>query len=83
MIRPEHLEVAAGGPRRTACSAAGDRALISCFQGPVLRVALRDPTGGELVDYSIRSRQRDGVTPGASLWASWKPGAARLLQPDD
>jgi spermidine/putrescine transport system ATP-binding protein len=82
MIRPEHLEVAAEAP------ADGLLGLpVTCtdlvFQGPVLRVALRDPTGGELVDYLDSSRQRYGVIPGASLWASWEPGAARLLQPDE
>ena len=44
---------------------------------------LRDPAGGELVDYLEASRQRPGVVPGAALWVSWEPGAARLLHIDD
>jgi spermidine/putrescine transport system ATP-binding protein len=82
MIRPERLEVAAEEP--------GPGLLgfpVTCtdmvFQGPVLRCALRDPAGGELVDYLEASRQRPGVKPGASLWVSWEPGAARLLDPDE
>jgi hypothetical protein len=52
------------------------------FQGPVRRCALRDPSGGELIDYLEASREAPGVRPGATLWVSWDPDAARLLRPD-
>jgi hypothetical protein len=53
------------------------------FQGAVRRLALRDPAGGELIDYLETSRQPPGVTPGAALWVSWHPDAARLLHAED
>jgi spermidine/putrescine transport system ATP-binding protein len=78
MIRPERLELAAEppGPGRLGLP-------VTCtdlvFQGAVLRCALRDPAGGELVDYLEASRQQPGVRPGAALWASWEVDDARLL----
>jgi spermidine/putrescine transport system ATP-binding protein len=81
MIRPERLELSASapGPGRLGVP-------VTCtdlvFQGAVLRCALRDPAGGELVDYLEASRQQPGVRPGASLWASWETDDARLLHPD-
>jgi hypothetical protein len=47
------------------------------------RCALRDPTGGELIDYLEASRHAPDVVPGAALWVSWQQDAARLLHPDD
>jgi spermidine/putrescine transport system ATP-binding protein len=81
MIRPERLELAAGEPPP------GHLGLpVTCtdlvFQGAVRRCALRDPAGGELIDYLEASRQAPGVHPGASLWVSWEADAARLLHPD-
>jgi hypothetical protein len=52
------------------------------FQGAVRRCALRDPAGGELIDYLEASRHAPDVVPGANLWVSWLPDAARLLHPD-
>jgi spermidine/putrescine transport system ATP-binding protein len=82
MIRPERLEVA---PEEPGPGLLGFP--VTCtdmvFQGPVLRCALRDPSGFELVDYLEATRQRPGVKPGAALWVSWEPGAARLLDPDE
>jgi len=81
MIRPERLEV---GPHEPTADRLG--LPVTCtdlvFQGAMLRCALRDPDGGELIDYLEASRQQPGVKPGASLWVSWEPDAARLLHPD-
>jgi spermidine/putrescine transport system ATP-binding protein len=78
MIRPERLEVAASEPPPERLGLP-----VTCtdlvFQGALLRCALRDPAGGELIDYLEASRQQPGVRPGASLWVSWEPDAARLL----
>ncbi len=81
MIRPERLEV---GPSEPPPDRLG--LPVTCtdlvFQGALLRCALRDPAGGELIDYLEASRQQPGVKPGASLWVSWERDAARLLHPD-
>jgi len=81
MIRPERLEV---GPSEPPPERLG--LPVTCtdlvFQGALLRCALRDQAGGELIDYLEASRQQPGVRPGASLWVSWERDAARLLHPD-
>jgi spermidine/putrescine transport system ATP-binding protein len=82
MIRPERLEIAASAP---AAGLLGLPVTVTdlVFQGPVRRCALKDPAGGELIDYLEASRALSGVEPGASLWASWDPEASRLLHPDE
>ena len=81
MIRPERLEV---GPSEPPPGRLG--LPVTCtdlvFQGALVRCALRDEAGGELIDYLEASRQQPGVRPGASLWVSWERDAARLLHPD-
>ena len=81
MIRPERLELAASEPPPGRLGLP-----VTCtdlvFQGPVRRCALRDSSGGELIDYLEASREAPGVRPGAALWVSWDPDAARLLRPD-
>jgi spermidine/putrescine transport system ATP-binding protein len=81
MIRPERLELAASEPPPDRLGLP-----VTCtdlvFQGAVRRCALRDPTGAELVDYLEASREAPDVRPGAALWVSWEPDAARLLHPD-
>ena len=81
MIRPERLEV---GPSEPPPERLG--LPVTCtdlvFQGALVRCALRDEAGGELIDYLEASRQQPGVRPGASLWVSWERDAARLLHPD-
>jgi hypothetical protein len=52
------------------------------FQGPVVRCALLDAAGDELVVYLEEHEQGAEVRPGASLWLSWLPRKARLLHPD-
>jgi spermidine/putrescine transport system ATP-binding protein len=81
MVRPERLEIGPSAP------APGLQGLpVTCtdlvFQGPVRRCALRDSAGGELIDYLEASQLQPGVKPGAALWVSWHPDAARLLRPD-
>jgi spermidine/putrescine transport system ATP-binding protein len=82
MIRPERLELAASEPPPELLGLP-----VTCtdlvFQGAMRRCALRDPSGGELIDYLETSRQAPDVVPGAALWVSWQPDAARLLHPDD
>jgi len=82
MVRPERIELSVSEPP------AGWLGFpVTCtdvvFQGPVLRCALRDPAGGELIDYLEASRHVPGVRPGASLWVHFEPGAARLLHPEE
>jgi spermidine/putrescine transport system ATP-binding protein len=81
MVRPERLEI---GPHEPA---PGRVALpVTCtdlvFQGAVLRCALVDPAGDQLVAYVEASRHEPAVRPGAALWLGWAPEAARLLYPD-
>jgi spermidine/putrescine transport system ATP-binding protein len=81
MIRPERLEIAPSEPP------AGHLGLpVTCsdvvFQGAVRRCAVKDSAGGELIDYLEASREHPAVRPGAALWVSWEPDAARLLHPD-
>jgi spermidine/putrescine transport system ATP-binding protein len=81
MIRPERLELASQEPPPDRLGLP-----VTCtdlvFQGALLRCALRDPSGGELIDYLEPSRQQPGVVPGAALWVSWERDAARLLHPE-
>jgi spermidine/putrescine transport system ATP-binding protein len=82
MIRPERLEVGADEPPPDMLGLP-----VTCtdlvFQGAVRRCALRDAAGGEWIDYLEASRELRGVAPGAALWISWQPDAARLLNPDE
>lgn len=82
MIRPERLEIAPAEPPT------GHLGLpVVCtdvvYQGAVRRCAVEYEAGGELIDYLEASREHPAVKPGASLWVSWQPDAARLLHPDD
>jgi spermidine/putrescine transport system ATP-binding protein len=81
MIRPERLEIA---PREPGAGRLGMP--VTCtdvvYQGAVRRCAVRDSAGGELIDYLETSEEHPAVQPGAALWVSWAPDAARLLHPD-
>jgi spermidine/putrescine transport system ATP-binding protein len=81
MVRPERLELGASEPPPERMGLP-----VTCtdivFQGPVVRCALRDAAGDELVVYLEENEQKPEVRPGAALWLSWEPGAARLLEPD-
>jgi spermidine/putrescine transport system ATP-binding protein len=81
MVRPERLELVAAqpGPELVALP-------VTCadlvFQGAVLRCALRDAAGNELITHVEAARRDPGVRAGASLWLAWPPEAGRLLRPD-
>jgi spermidine/putrescine transport system ATP-binding protein len=81
MLRPEDLELGAAEPPADRVGLA-----VTCtdvvFQGPVVRCALLDAAGDELVVYVGEHEQRPEVRPGAALWLSWRPGAGRLLHPE-
>lgn len=78
MIRPERLALGDALPEPERCALE-----VTCtdlvFQGAALRCALRDVAGGELVAYLEASRQEPAARPGAKLWLSFDPAAARLL----
>jgi hypothetical protein len=78
MVRPERLEIEAGEPPEGRVGLP-----VTCtdlvFQGAVVRCALRDAAGDELVIYLAESEQKPEVRPGAELWLRWRPDAARLL----
>jgi spermidine/putrescine transport system ATP-binding protein len=81
MVRPERLQLAVAEPE------AGRASLpVTCtdlvYQGAQLRCALYDPAGAELVAHLEADEPRQGVIPGATLWASWDSAAARLLPPE-
>jgi spermidine/putrescine transport system ATP-binding protein len=81
MIRPERLQLGAALPEPERCAIE-----VTCtdlvFQGAVLRCALRDAAGGELVAYLEASRKEPAAQPGAKLWLSFEAAAARLLRAD-
>jgi spermidine/putrescine transport system ATP-binding protein len=82
MLRPEDLELGASEPPPERIGLP-----VTCtdivFQGPVVRCALLDAAGDELVVYLEEHEQQPEVRPGAALWLSWKPRAGRLLYPDE
>jgi len=81
MIRPEHLLVGQAEPPPgrlglpVTCT-------DSIFQGAVRRLVLRAAGGGEPIDSLEAVCPQRTVVPGAALWASWEPQAARLLAPE-
>jgi len=81
LVRPEDLELGASEPPPARVAIP-----VTCtdlvFQGPVVRCALQDAAGDELVVYLEEHEQKPEVRPGASLWLSWEPRAGRLLEPD-
>ena len=81
LVRPEDLELGASEPPLARVAIP-----VTCtdlvFQGPVVRCALQDAAGDELVVYLEEHEQKPEVRPGASLWLSWEPRAGRLLEPD-
>jgi spermidine/putrescine transport system ATP-binding protein len=81
MLRPEDLELGASEPPPGRVGLP-----VTCtdvvFQGPVVRCALLDAAGDELVAYVAEHERRPEVRPGAALWLSWEPRAGRLLPPE-
>jgi spermidine/putrescine transport system ATP-binding protein len=83
MVRPERLQLASMEPASGSDLVALP---VTCtdlvFQGAVLRCALRDTSGNELVAHVEATRREPDLRPGASLWLAWPAAAARLLHPD-
>jgi spermidine/putrescine transport system ATP-binding protein len=81
MVRPERIELVAGQPSPNLVALP-----VTCadlvFQGAVLRFALRDVAGNELVAHVEAARRDPAMRSGASLWLAWPPAAGRLLRPD-
>ncbi len=81
MVRPEDLELDASEPSSGAIGLP-----VTCtdlvFQGPVVRCALLDAAGDELIIYLEENEQKPEVRPGAQLWLRWRPEASRLLHGD-
>jgi spermidine/putrescine transport system ATP-binding protein len=82
MVRPEDLALEAKEPGPSWSSLP-----VTCadlvFQGAVVRCALTDCAGHELVVHLGPHQQTSDVRPGASLWLCWRPDSARLLHRDD
>jgi spermidine/putrescine transport system ATP-binding protein len=81
MVRPERLHLGVAEPNSTRTSLPV-RCTDVLYQGAQLRCALVDPQGGELVAELETDEPRQGVLPGAALWASWDPACARLVAPE-
>jgi spermidine/putrescine transport system ATP-binding protein len=79
MIRPERLRLANREPTREMGIPVTVKHAV--FQGPVIRCALAAADGTEIVAHVGPEDAVSGLEPGANLWASWDPDAARLLPP--
>jgi spermidine/putrescine transport system ATP-binding protein len=77
MVRPERMRLAAAPDGRA--NALQATLTGTTFQGPVLRVVLRDAAGGELVAHVGDAPRPPGLERGAQVWVSWDPAASRLL----
>jgi spermidine/putrescine transport system ATP-binding protein len=81
MVRPERLEVCAAEPSSERCCLP-----VTCtdlvFHGAVQRCAMTTADGAELVAHIDTDRRVKEARAGASLWAHWETGAARLLHPE-
>ena len=81
MVRPERVNLYPGGLPPGMDGVPVTVATL-VFQGPVLRYALRDASGAEIVAH-VECEDRDtSIRVGDRVWAGWDPGAARLLPPD-
>jgi spermidine/putrescine transport system ATP-binding protein len=81
MVRPERLELVVGQPGPDVVALP-----VTCanlvFQGAVIRCALHDPAGNELVAHVEAARRDPEFRSGAALWLAWRAEAGRLLHPD-
>jgi spermidine/putrescine transport system ATP-binding protein len=77
MVRPERIRVA---PEADALRHGVQATLTdTTFQGPVVRIVLRDAAGGEIVAH-VGDGQRPGrLERGDLVWATWDPAGSRLL----
>ncbi|HXK22437.1 MAG TPA: ABC transporter ATP-binding protein [Myxococcota bacterium] len=82
MVRPEDLALDSKEPGTGWASLP-----VTCtdlvFQGAVVRCALADCAGNELVVHLGPHDQTPEVRHGASLWLRWRPDSARLLHRDE
>ena len=82
MVRPEDLALDAKEPDASSISLP-----VTCtdlvYQGAVVRCALADCAGNELVAHLGPHDATPEVRPGASLWLRWRSESARLLHRDD
>jgi putative spermidine/putrescine transport system ATP-binding protein len=80
MIRPERIRLAtaelAARPNGVSVTL-----VEMIFQGPVVRFVLRDGAGSQIIAHVDDEERPSGLAPGAHIWASWDPSAARLLPP--
>jgi spermidine/putrescine transport system ATP-binding protein len=81
MVRPERLQLGVEEPNGARASLPV-RCTDVLYQGAQVRCALVDPAGSELVAELETDEPRQGVNPGAALWASWDPACARLVAPE-
>ncbi|HVN40277.1 MAG TPA: ABC transporter ATP-binding protein [Myxococcota bacterium] len=82
MVRPEDLALDAKEPDASSISLP-----VTCtdlvFQGAVVRCALVDCAGNELVVHLGPHDATPELRPGASLWLRWRSDSARLLHRDE
>lgn len=80
MVRPERIRLA---PTELVGRPSGIPVTLveMIFQGPVVRFVLRDGAGSQIIAHVDDEERPNGVAPGAQIWASWDPSAARLLPP--
>jgi spermidine/putrescine transport system ATP-binding protein len=82
MVRPEDLQLDGREPTPERIGLP-----VTCtdlvFQGAVVRCALVDAEGNELIIYLEEDEQKPEFRPGAKLWLRWRPDAARLLHAAD
>jgi spermidine/putrescine transport system ATP-binding protein len=82
MVRPERMTVQLEAPADGASQVAATLAEL-VFEGPVLRCALRDAAGRDLVAHMRPEQRPPGLVRGAAVWATWEPSACRVLAPCD
>ena len=82
MVRPEDLALESKEPGPGWISLPATCTDL-VFQGAVVRCALADCAGNELVAHLGPHDPTPDVRPGASLWLRWRPGSARLLHRDE
>ena len=79
MLRPERIRLGPTAPSHGRGIPVTVTGIV--FQGPVLRCALRDGDDNEIIAHVDDDERPEGLTLGASMWATWDPTAVRLLPP--
>jgi spermidine/putrescine transport system ATP-binding protein len=81
VVRPERVKIHADEPAadgRSCVVPVTVRDVI--FQGPVLRLLLRDDTGHDFAAIIDESERPARLEPGARMWAVWSASSSRLLE---